>query len=218
MIRINLLPKEFLPKKRSLAPHLAVAALAVVLFLWFGSSLAATYSELSAKSNELIAIQGELSQLEDIVKQVKQLEQDQMLVSDKEKAIQQITAGRTVWSHELYALAGLVPQEIWLEQLSLSTRRRPVTVETPNPNRSSGQPATIKSVVVQSFPALRITGYALSPQRERGVELVGEFIRGMKQDEAFSKRFVSPEMISIERQDYKDQTVMKFVVDCEIAQ
>jgi hypothetical protein len=218
MIKVNLLPKEFVPKKRSFAPHAALAALAVVLFLWFGNSLAATYSQLGDKQNELIGIQGELTKLEDIVKQVKQLEEDQVLAADKEKAVSQITAGRTVWSHELYVLAGLVPDEIWLEHLSLSTRKRPVMVEVPNPSRSAGQPQTIKRTVIESFPALRINGFALSPQREKGVELVGQFIRRMKQDDAFSKRFISPEMISIERQSYRDQTVMKFTVDCEIAQ
>ncbi|MBI4831100.1 MAG: hypothetical protein HY801_06010 [Candidatus Lindowbacteria bacterium] len=218
MIKINLLPKEFIPKKRNLAPHVAIAGLAVVLFVWFGSSLAATYSELGAKKSELTRMQGELAQLEDIVKQVNKLEQDKMLLSDKEKAVSQITAGRTVWAHELYVFAGLVPEEIWIDHISLSTRKRPVTVDVPNPNRASGQPPTVKSTVIQAFPALRLTGYALSPQREKGVELVGQLIRQMKQDDAFSKRFVSPEMISIERQNYKDQTVMKFTVDCEIAQ
>jgi hypothetical protein len=72
--------------------------------------------------------------------------------------------------------------------------------------------------VVQSFPALRLSGYALSPQREKGVELVGQLIRNIERDEIFSKRFISPEMRSIERRDYKDHTVMKFVMDCEIGQ
>ncbi len=217
MIKINLLPKDLLPKKRNFLPHVAVAVLAAILLVYFGGSVAATYSELNAKKREFAKLQNELAQLKDVVAQVKQLEQEKQLLSKKEQAVIQITAGRTVWSHELYVLAGLVPDEIWLEHVDLSSRKRPVTMEVPNTNRSPGQPPTIKKIVVQSFPALRLTGYALSPQREKGVELVGDLIRNMKSDEIFSKRFVSPEMLSIERQQYKNQTVMKFVMDCEIS-
>jgi hypothetical protein len=51
-----------------------------------------------------------------------------------------------------------------------------------------------------------------------GLSLVGEFIDNIKNDEAFSLRFVSPEMRSIERERYEDHTVMRFIMDCEIAQ
>lgn len=218
MIKINLLPKELVPKERNYLPHVAVAALAAVLFVWFGSSLVVTYAKLHEKEEHLAQLQNELAGLDKAVAQVKQLEAEKDVLSQKEQAVSQIMAGRTVWSHELYVLASLVPEEIWLKNLALSSRRRPVTVDVPNTNRSPGQPPTIKKTVIQSFPALRLTGYALSPHREKGVELVGRFIRNMTDDDIFSKHFVMPEMISIERQEYKDRTVMKFVMDCEIEQ
>jgi len=218
MINVNLLPKDLIPKKRNFIPYIAIGALAVVLFMWYGSSLASTSFKLANGQQELEAIQDDISKLDDIVSQVKQLEQEKMIVSKKEQAVEQIMAGRTMWSHELYTLAGLVPEGIWLENISIGSRKRPVVIEVPNPNRSPGQPPTIQKTVVQSFPALRMTGFALSPQREKGLSLIGEFIRNIKNDEVFSLRFIAPEMRSIERQDYKDQTVMKFVMDCEIAQ
>ncbi|GAB4343396.1 MAG: hypothetical protein Kow0099_21780 [Candidatus Abyssubacteria bacterium] len=218
MIKINLLPREFVPKKRNFLPHVAIGAIGVAMFLWFASGLVTTYARLHERKAQLQQLQEQLARLDDAVTQVKQLEAEKDLLSRKEKAVTQIMAGRTVWSHELFVLAGLVPQEIWLNNIGLSSRRRPVTVDVPNPNRSPGQPPTVKKTVIQSFPALRLTGYALSPHREKGVELVGQLIRNMKEDDVFSKRFVSPEMLSIERQKYKDHTVMKFVMDCEIAQ
>ncbi len=217
MIKINLIPSELVPKKRNFLPHLVVAALAAVLLLGFGSSLASTYHELNGKKQHLAELKQKLASLEEAVKQVKQLEKEKELLSQKRQAVEQITAGRTIWSHELYVLAKLVPNGVWLEEVSLSTRRRPVTIQAPNPNRSPGQPATVEKTVIQSFPALRVSGYALSPHREQGLELVGDLIANMKVDNVFSKRFVAPELRSIERQEFKDQTVMKFVMDCEIA-
>ncbi|RJP64272.1 MAG: hypothetical protein C4532_19440 [Candidatus Abyssobacteria bacterium SURF_17] len=218
MIRINLLPKELVPKKRNFLPHVAIAALAALLLLWYSGGLVATYAELSRSKDELAQLREDIAKLEDVVNQVKQLEQDKLLLSQKEQAVAQITTGRTVWSHELYVLADLVPQGMWLDHVSLSSRRRPVTVEVPNPNTQPGQPRTIQKTVIQSFPALRLTGYALSPDRERGLELVGQLINNIKQHEVFSKRFIWPEMRSIERQAFKEHTVMKFVMDCEIKQ
>jgi Tfp pilus assembly protein PilN len=218
MIKINLIPKAMVPKKRNFLPHVAVAVLAGVLLLLFGSSLASTYSELESNRNQLNTLQAELVSLEDAVAQVRQLEQEKDLLSRKEQAVEQITSGRTVWSHELFVMAGLVPDGLWLERVSISSRRRPVTVQAPNPNTKPGQPATIEKIVIQSFPALRVTGYALSPHREKGLELVGKLINNMKNYEVFSKRFISPELSSIDRQKFNETTVMKFVMDCEIAQ
>lgn len=216
MIKINLIPKNLVPKKRNFLPHVVVAALAVVLLSWFGSSLASTYKELDDSRDQLRVLQEELVKLDDAVAQVKQLEKEKDLLSKKEQAVVQITTGRTVWSHELYVLAGLVPQGVWLNEVKISSRRRPVTVQVPNPNRNPGQPPTIEKTVIQSFPALSVSGFALSPHREKGLELVGALINNMKLDDIFSKRFISPELRSIERQKFKSHTVMKFVMDCEI--
>lgn len=218
MINVNLLPKDLIPKKRNFIPYILVGGLAAVLFIWYGSSLASASLRLARTRQDLQVVQNDIAELEEVVNQVKQLEEEKLLVSQKEQAVEQIMSGRTIWSHELYKLAGLVPEGIWLEDISISSRRRPVTIDAPNPNRGPGQPPTVKKTVIQAFPALRITGFALSPHRERGLSLIGEFIRNIKQDEAFSLRFIAPEMRSIERQDYMDQTVMKFVMDCEIAQ
>ena len=73
MIIINLLPKELVPKRRNFVPHLVIAGIAVVLFFWFGGSLAASFSELNARQNDLAGLKEDLAKLDDVVKQVKQL-------------------------------------------------------------------------------------------------------------------------------------------------
>ncbi len=216
MINVNLLPKDLIPKKRNFIPYILVAGLAAVLFVWYAGSLATASLKLSRSQAELASLEGSIAELQDVVNQVKQLEQEKLLVSKKEQAVEQIMSGRTVWSHELYVLSGLVPEGVWLEKISISSRKRPVTVEVPNPNRGTGQPPTIRKTVIQSFPALRITGFALSPQREKGLSHIGSFIRNIKNSEVFSQRFVAPEMRSIKREGFREQTVMKFVMDCEI--
>ena len=167
MIKINLLPKEFVPKKRNVIPHVVIGGLAVILFVWFGTSMITSVTKLATSQHELKLLQSDLANLEDAVKQVESRELQKLLATQKERAVEQIMAGRPKWSHALYVLVKLVPKEIWLDKLGLDSRRRPVTVDVPNPNRAPGQPPTIKKTVVQSFPALRVNGYALSPRREK---------------------------------------------------
>jgi Tfp pilus assembly protein PilN len=219
MIDINLIPKSLIPKKRNFLPHLVIAAIAVILLSWYGSSLAISYAELASKDGQIASLEEDIAKLDYVVERLNELNRQKKLVEDKEKAVNQITSGRTIWSHELYVLSGLVPKDIWLEKVELSSRRRPVTVTVPNPKAHvQGEPPTLTKTEVRSFPALRITGYALSPRREEGVRLVGEFINNMKIDETFSLRFVNPEMRTIERKEFREEIVMKFVMDCEIAQ
>lgn len=219
MININLIPKELIPKRRNFIPHLAIVALAIILLSWYGSSLLITYAQIGSKEAEIQSLKIEIAKLDDVVERLEEQQRQKKLVEDKEKAVRQITSGRTLWSHALHVTAGLVPKEIWLDKLEMSTRRRPVTVRVPNPNAGKpDQPPTLTKTELRAFPALRITGYALSPHREKGVSLVGEFISNMENDEIFSMRFVTPEMRTIEREDYEDETVMEFVMDCEIAQ
>ena len=218
MISINLLPKELIPKQRNFIPYIVLAGVAAVLFITFGTKLTISAVDLGNRGKDLLAIEGDIARLQDIVNQVEQLEQEKLLVTKKEEAVKQIMSGRTLWSHELYTLAGLVPKGVWLDEIKISTRKRAVTVQMPNPNRRAGQPPTIEKTVIKSFPALRMTGYALSPQREKGLSLIGEFIRNVKTDEIFSLRFIAPEMRSIDRERYMNQTVMRFVMDCEISQ
>lgn len=218
MININLLPKELIPKQRNFIPYILVGGLAVLLFIVYGTRLTMLSWGLGTRHENLAKIEADIEKLNDVVMQVEQLEREKMIISKKEEAVGQIMSGRTLWSHELRVLADLVPDGVWLEDVRISSRRRPVTETIPNPDRRPGQPPTIEKTIVKSFPALRMTGYALSPRREKGLSLIGEFLRNTKTDDVFSMRFISPEMRSIDREDFMGQTVMRFVMDCEIAQ
>jgi Tfp pilus assembly protein PilN len=218
MITINLLPKELIPKQRNFIPYILIAGLAAVLFIMYGTRLTIMSINLSRGHETLRRYEADIGKLDDVVRQVEQLEMEKQIVTKKEDAVELIMTGRTLWSHELRTLADLVPEGVWLEEVKISSRKRPVTETVPNPNRSPGQPPTIQKTIVKSFPALRMTGYALSPQREKGLSLIGEFLRNTKKDDIFSMRFISPEMRSINRERFNEQTVMKFVMDCEIAQ
>jgi len=216
MIHINLLPAELIPKQRNIAPYVAVGVFAIVGTLFLMFSFLGVQRMRAEKLGQRVQLENELRSYDDEIAAVEKLRARDAQLSEKEEAIDQITAGRTVWSHEMLELAGLVPERIWLSEMRLSERRRAVEVEKPNPNRSAGAPPTIKTTEIRSFPALAFTGYALSPYREEGVSLVGAFIQNMKDDTEFSLHFVEPEMKTIERDEFADEVVMRFTMDVEL--
>lgn len=216
MIHINLLPPELVPKRRNIVPYVLVVFLAAGLTLALLNSYWGVQRERARLETERDRVQAELDSYAATVEKVELLMAQQDRLALKEEAIREITAGRTAWSHELYELSWLVPEEIWLQEMTIGERRRSVMVEKPNPNRQPGAPPTITVAEIRSFPALVFTGYALSPYREEGVRLVGQFISHIKQDPEFATRFVDPEMRTIERKDFEGKTVMQFVMDVEI--
>jgi Tfp pilus assembly protein PilN len=218
MININLIPKDLIPKKRNFLPHLAITALAVILLLWYGGSIVKTYAEKKSKEERIQFLKQEISKLDFVEEKLKEQQRQKALVADKEKAVSQITSNRTIWAYELRLLAGLIPPKAWIDKLELAQNKRMILVEAKNPKAGQkGQPDMITKRESQTYSVLRITGYALSPSREEGISLIGELISNMRNDENFSLRFLDPEMRTIERKDYEGETVMKFVIECEIA-
>lgn len=216
MIHINLLPDALIPKRRNVVPYVGVGAVAVVMVLWLITAQLSVRGERKRALVLRTELQTELDSYAETLRQVELLVAEQDRLSQKETAIQEITAGRTVWSHELHELATLVPGQIWLNDMKLGERTRTVPVQQPNPNTAAGQPLTITVMQSRSFPAVMLQGYALSPYREEGVRLVGEFITNIKEDPEFAVHFADPEMRTIERREFEDHTVMYFTMDVEI--
>lgn len=213
MIDINLLPDELRPKLRSMLPYVAIASAALVVLVWIAIDYISMASRLAGISNELVMIEADLQELAPALEQVRELEAKQALLSLRKKAIEEITQGRLLWSYHLYLLADLVPEDIWINAISLGVKRRPV----PAPDTGDKKGATT-APVMRSIRTLKISGYALSPVQEEGVELVGRFIRALEQESPeFSKYFVNPELQSIRRRIYENVVVMEFDMDCEIA-
>lgn len=217
MIKINLLPERYRPKGKNPLPYIFVALFALGVLMGIGWSFLSLSGQKSSLLKEIQATDSQLQSLSEVVNAVKQLEQEENLLAVQEKTIEEITAGRVIWAMQLYLLANLVSDGIWLDEITMSTKQRPVTKEVSRPDpRDPAKFTTITQTTMESFPALLISGYALSPVGEEGVERVGQLIRNLETDAQFSSTFSRPEMRSIEREMIEKTTVMRFKMDCEI--
>jgi Tfp pilus assembly protein PilN len=212
MINVNLLPPELRPVRRSGLPYIIVAIAATVVVVALLSMLMATKVTVANKQNELEGLKADLQRVRESAKQVKELEAKKASVEAKDKAIRDIKADRIVWSEQLYYLARLMPDQVWLKDIQVETKTRTETV--PVPDAKENEPKTKKVVI--PYQSLKLTGYALSPEEEMGVNLVGVFVRAIEEDPDFTTYFKSPEPQLLKDEEFGGVRVKEFEVNCEI--
>lgn len=118
MIRINLLPVRVSKKKTVGKQQLLLLALIVVLgfignFLWASSRA----SELQAREAKVKSLREEISQLDRIIGEVKNIKDQQAALREKLDILAQLKANRSGPVRVLDALATLVPKRLWITKM-----------------------------------------------------------------------------------------------------
>jgi len=218
MIEINLLPAELRPRPRSPLPYLMTIALAIAVVMYCLIAFVGKWRTISDFENRIAELDVKIEQVRDSVNAVKQLEDNYRRLSAKRAAISTIVSDRILWSKVLYMLPQLVPDDVWLSDLKESVQNVPVTIENPDPE--ARQRTITKNITIRR---LEIAGYALSPREERGVDLVGQFVRAMEDKNdpkylpEFATLFRSPVPQSVVPAEFDRTTVKKFEIWCNIA-
>jgi Tfp pilus assembly protein PilN len=212
MINVNLLPPELRPIRRSGLPYIIVAVAGTVVVIALLSIFMANKLTVANNEAELEGLKADLQRVRESAKQVKELEAKKASVEAKDKAIRDINSDRIVWSKQLYYLARLMPDQVWLKDVEVETKTRTETV--PVPDAPEGQPQT-KQVPVP-YQSLKLTGYALSYKEEMGVNLVGVFVNAIENDTDFTTFFKSPEPQLLKDEEFGGVNVKEFEVNCEI--
>ena len=213
MINVNLLPPELRPVRKNPMPYIGVTIAGAVVIIALLSIFMVNQRAVANKEDELEGLKGELERVRESAEKVKELEAKEVSIAAKDKAIKEITADRIVWSEQLYYLARLMPDDVWLKDVEVETKTRKVMVPNPDADKE-GQPP-MKSKVVQ-YQSLTLTGYALSDKEEMGVNLVGVFVRAIENDPDFTRYFKSPEPRLLKDEEFAGINVKEFEVNCEI--
>ena len=212
MINVNLLPPGLRPVRRSPLPYIVVgiaagAVLVILLSVWMTTTV-----QLDNKRVKLEESKAELERVRESALEVKELEAKQASIAAKRKAIEQITSDRLVWSRQLYYLAKLMPDQVWLKDIQVETKTR--RKEVPVPDAKEGEPKT--KLVPVPYQSLKLCGYALSYQEEMGVNLVGVLVCAIENAPQFSEHFIEPEPRLVEDEEFGGVNVKEFEVNCEI--
>lgn len=213
MININLIPPERRPITRSPLPYLGVAVLLVLGVFVCLASLLAGMNKVSAREETLEQVEGELEELADAVERVDNLRRDKANLSLKRKAVGRIMQDRILWAEQIYTLATLVPDNVWVSEIEEETRTKKIDI--PNPQKGEkGQPPTIRRQV--TIRTLKISGYAFS-RTEKGVDLVGVFVRNLESSPKFTEMFTDPEPQLVSDEEFAEGVKVKqFEITCTI--
>jgi type IV pilus assembly protein PilN len=118
MIRINLLPVRVSKKKTIGKQQLVLFGLVIVLgfvlnFLWASSRA----GELATREAKVKSLHDEISQLDKIIGEVKNIKDQQAALREKLDILQQLKANRSGPVRVLDALAQLTPKRLWLTRM-----------------------------------------------------------------------------------------------------
>ena len=218
MIDINLLPDELRPRPRSPLPYMMTIVLAVAVVLFCLVSFVGKWQTISGFEKRITELDEQIAEVHESAEAVKKLEADSRLLNAKQVAISTIMSDRIVWSKVINMLTKLVPEDVWLSDLDVSSKSVPVQV--PNPDSQAVQKTVTQYVMRRK---LEVTGYALSPREEEGVNHVGRFVSAMEDEEdqnynpEFAALFRNPEPQSIDDGVFEDTPVKEFKIWCDIA-
>jgi type IV pilus assembly protein PilN len=171
MIRINLLPVRVSKKKAAGKQQLLVFA-AVVVAAWLGNFAWASSraSDLKAREAKVRATREEISQLDRIIGEVKNIKDQQAALREKLDILAQLKANRSGPVKVLDALASVTPKRLWLTKLE----------EKGGVLSFTGSAATIDDVsdfmtalkANPHFSRVELTKTSAATQAQRGLEYV----------------------------------------------
>jgi type IV pilus assembly protein PilN len=157
MIRINLLPVRVSKKKEAGKQQLLLFVLLLILgfignFFWSGSRA----GDLKSREDKLKRTRDEVTQLEKIIGEVKNIKAEQAALRDKLEVLEKLKTGRQGPVRMLDELASVMPKKLWLRRMD--EKGGAVTFE--------GSAATIEDVS-ELMSALRKSQYFSAVELKR---------------------------------------------------
>ena len=123
MANINLLPIEYREKEKFSIRRFLIILFVVLLAL--GTAYLYYYLELQIdyKEQQLTTMKAELASLEKVIKEVKDLEKDKIMVQERIQVIEGLINNQTHLSRILGEYSASLLNEVWIDNLSLSANQ-----------------------------------------------------------------------------------------------
>ncbi len=231
MIRINLLPEQYRPIKKSILPYflaLVVFVSGLVVIVLFYMSLYQKTLQFEAQKNNLQKEydsptnlkneNGEFITLSGVVNEYRKLDKKKQELEKRVAVIQEILSDRIIWSENLFLLANLTPENVWYDRIRVTWqtfREKVIKLD-----QRTGKPVTDPKTKEPQFeqksvkkPILEITGYVISgEQGERQISPLIENTTDPEKASYFVKQF-SLLRPKIEDTEFNGFSVRKFTLE-----
>ena len=199
MIEINLLPESMRREKREGGKEIFLFSIGGLLV----GLLVLTWILLSG---QIVVANRKISHLEREWKELLPITEETAMLIEKKRQLEErgtvldaLMKGRFLWAKKLNQISNLVPEGVWLSNISLGTK-----VEMVPSKQSAKAKGKVAGDETQPQPpplekkeikVLVIRGSTVSVKKgEEIVDLVGTFINRLREDETFFKDFSSIEL------------------------
>lgn len=169
MIRINLLPVRVSRKKAAGKQQLILFAL-VILAGYVGNYLwaQARSSDLKARQAKIQKTKDEITQLDRIIGEVKNIKEQQAALREKLDILNELKAGRSGPVRVMDALASVTPKRLWISKLEEKSGAATIT----------GQASTIDDVS-EFMTALKANAYFGGVELTKTASATGSATKGL---------------------------------------
>lgn len=196
MIEINLLPESMRREKREGSKEIFLFSIGGLLV----GLLILTWILLSL---QIIVVNRKISHLEREWKELLPITEETAMLIEKKRQFEErgtvldtLMKGRLLWAKKLNQVSNLVPEGVWLSNISIGTKVEMVQSVKAKGKVAGGETQPqLPPLEKKEIKVLVIRGSTVSVKKgEEIVDLVGIFINRLREDETFFKDFSSIEL------------------------
>ncbi len=205
-IQLNLIPGRVAPfKLKSLRRIFFITSLLAffLLIIAMGYIYIDNYYEIKDYRNQLALISKKYDILNKEVFQIMEYKREWDSLQHKISLVSELREKQIWWTPKLEALAELIPENIWIDKLSVQK-----STQAPR-NLSSPQAQAYSSII------LILEGFAL-PGDNRGFRSIENFAQQLKENPSFSKIIQEINLTTATRTEREELSAMSFQLSCRL--
>jgi len=205
-IQLNLIPGRVAPfRLKSLRRIFSITSLLAffLLIIAMGYIYIDNYYEIKDYRNQLALISKKYDILNKEVFQIMEYKREWDSLQHKISLVSELREKQIWWTPKLQALAELIPENIWIDKLSVQK-----STQAPR-NLSSPQAQAYSSII------LILEGFAL-PGDNQGFRSIENFAQQLKENPSFSKIIQEIDLTTATRTEREELSAMSFQLSCRL--
>ncbi|MBA7716998.1 hypothetical protein ES703_126084 [subsurface metagenome] len=205
-IQLNLIPGRVAPfKLKSLRRIFFITSLLAffLLIIAMGYIYIDNYYEIKDYRNQLALISKKYDILNKEVFQIMEYKREWDSLQHKISLVSELREKQIWWTPKLQALAELIPENIWIDKLSVQ--------------KSTQAPRNLSSPQAQAYSPiiLILEGFAL-PGDNQGFRSIENFAQQLKENPSFSKIIQEINLTTATRTEREELSAMSFQLSCRL--
>jgi len=205
-IQLNLIPGKVAPfRLKSLRRIFSITSLLAffLLIIAMGYIYIDNYYEIKDYRNQLALISKKYDILNKEVFQIMEYKREWDSLQHKISLVSELREKQICWTPKLQALAELIPENIWIDKLSVQ--------------KSTQAPRKVSSPQAQAYSSiiLILEGFAL-PGDNQGFRSIENFAQQLKENPSFNKIIQEIDLTTATRTEREELSAMSFQLSCRL--